>query len=72
MKGYMYILKCKDGSFYIGSTNNLGNTNNLERRILEHQNGEGANYTQKRLLVELVYYEEYERIDESFYLERQV
>ncbi len=30
MKGYMYILKCNDGSYYTGSTNNL------ERRILEH------------------------------------
>jgi predicted GIY-YIG superfamily endonuclease len=66
MKGYMYILKCSDDSYYVGSTNNL------ERRIKEHQAGEGANYTKKRLPVELVYYEEYERIDKAFYREKQV
>jgi putative endonuclease len=66
MKGYMYILKCSDGSYYTGSTTDL------ERRINQHQNGEGANYTKKRLPVELVYYEEYSRIDEAFYREKQV
>jgi len=39
---------------------------------LEHQNGEGANYTKKHLPVELVYYEEFDRIDEAFYREKQV
>jgi len=62
----MYILKCADGSFYTGSTNNL------ERRLWEHQNRKGANYTKSRLPVELVYYEEYSRIDEAFYREKQL
>jgi putative endonuclease len=66
MKGYMYILKCSDGSYYTGSTNDL------ERRLWQHQNGEGALYTKTRLPVELVYYEEYERIDYAFYREKQV
>jgi putative endonuclease len=66
MKGYMYILKCVDGSYYTGSTIDL------ERRFLQHQNGEGANYTKKRLPVELVYFEEYNRIDDAFYREKQV
>ncbi|WP_044281562.1 GIY-YIG nuclease family protein [Caldithrix abyssi] len=66
MKGYMYILRCSDGSFYTGSTTNL------ERRLIEHQNGMGANYTKKRLPVELVYFEEYDRIDQAFYREKQV
>lgn len=66
MKGYLYILLCADGSFYTGSTNDL------ERRMLEHQNGEGANHTRKRLPVELVYTEEYNRIDEAYYRERQI
>jgi len=65
-QGYMYILECADGSYYTGSTNNL------ERRIWEHQNSEGANYTKKRLPVKLIYYEEYPRIDEAFYREKQV
>ncbi|GAA4045496.1 hypothetical protein GCM10022388_08600 [Flavobacterium chungnamense] len=66
MKGYMYILLCSDGSYYTGSTNDL------ERRLAQHQNGEGANHTKKRLPVSLLYYEEYQRIDEAFYREKQV
>ena len=66
MKGYMYILKCADDSYYTGSTNNL------ENRIMQHQNGEGANHTKKRLPVSLVYYEEFDRIDDAFYREKQV
>ena len=66
MIGYMYILKCSDGSYYTGSTTDL------ELRLQQHQNGEGANHTKKRLPVELVYYEEYARIDEAFYREKQV
>jgi len=66
MKGYMYILLCSDGSYYTGSTIDL------ERRLEQHQNGEGANHTKKRLPVTLVYYEEYPRIDIAFYREKQV
>lgn len=62
----MYILECSDGSYYTGSTNNL------ELRLSQHQAGEGANHTKKRLPVKLVYFEEFERIDEAFYREKQV
>ena len=66
MKGYMYILECADGSYYTGSTKDL------EIRLAQHQAGEGANYTKKRLPVKLVYCEEFQRIDEAFYKEKQV
>jgi putative endonuclease len=66
MKGWMYILKCTDGSYYVGSTNNI------ELRLQQHQNGEGANHTKKRLPITLVYIEEFEQIDEAFYREKQV
>jgi putative endonuclease len=39
---------------------------------LQHQSGEGANHTKKRLPVKLVYFEEYDRIDKAFYREKQV
>jgi len=65
-KGYMYILRCANGSYYTGSTTNL------ERRLDQHQKGEGANFTKKHLPIELVYYEEFQRIDEAFYREKQV
>lgn len=45
---YMYILQCGDGSFYVGSTKNLN------RRLIEHQNGEGAKYTRFHLPIKLV------------------
>jgi putative endonuclease len=64
--GWMYILECSDGSYYTGSTNNL------ELRLIQHQNGEGANHTKKHLPVKLVYFEEFQRIDEAFYREKQV
>jgi putative endonuclease len=66
MKGWMYILKCSDGSYYTGSTNDL------EFRVAEHQNGEGSKYTKKHLPVELVYFEEFGRIDDAFYREMQI
>jgi len=62
----MYILECCNGSYYTGSTIDL------ELRLTQHQNGEGANHTKKFLPVRLVYFEEYERIDEAFYREKQV
>ena len=62
----MYILKCSDGSYYVGSTNNL------TLRIEEHKHGEGAEYTKHRLPVELVYYEECQSIKEAFSREKQV
>ena len=65
-KGFMYILECSDNSFYTGSTTEL------EIRLSEHQDGIGANYTKNRLPVEIVYFEEYDRIDEAFYREKQV
>lgn len=65
-KGYMYILECSDASYYTGSTKDL------ELRLQQHQCGEGANHTKKRLPVKLVYYEVYDRIDEAFYREKQV
>ncbi len=62
----MYILKCSNGTYYTGSTNNL------ELRLEQHHAGEGANHTKKYLPVELVYYEEFNRVDEAFYREKQV
>ncbi len=66
MKGYIYILECCDGSYYTGSTTDI------DRRLQQHQNGMGANYTKERLPVKLVYYEEFQRIDEAFRREKQI
>ncbi|WP_228237110.1 GIY-YIG nuclease family protein [Allomuricauda sp. M10] len=66
MKGFVYILKCSDGSYYTGSTIDL------EKRISEHQDGKGANHTKKRLPVKLIYVEEYLNIASAFEREKQI
>ena len=63
---YMYILKCGDGSFYVGSTVDL------ELRLAQHQAGDGCAYTSKRQPVTLVFAENFNRIDEAFAREKQV
>lgn len=63
---FVYILKCSDDSYYVGSTTNL------TKRIEEHNNEVGANYTKKKLPVKLVYYEECQSIETAFLRERQL
>ncbi len=56
-KSYTYILKCKDDTLYIGSTNDL------EKRLHQHNNlKSGAHYTKIRRPVILVYSEELESL----------
>jgi predicted GIY-YIG superfamily endonuclease len=47
----LYILECADGSWYTGITNNL------PRRVLQHNEGRASRYTRARLPVHLVYSE---------------
>jgi len=63
---HVYILRCSDGSFYVGSTRDL------ERRVFEHNEGVGAAYTRRRRPVELVWSGECERIDEAFAMEKRI
>jgi putative endonuclease len=63
---YMYILECANGTFYPGSTTDF------DKRLLQHQMGEGANYTKKHLPVKLVYLEFFQRIEDAFNREKQV
>ena len=53
MSFHVYMLRCSDGTFYLGSTKDL------ERRVKEHNSSKlGARYTKARRPVELVYSEE--------------
>jgi len=63
---WIYILKCADGSYYVGSTRNL------DLRLAQHQSGKASRYTSGRLPVELVYGEEYIRIADAYYREKQI
>nr|WP_314842148.1 GIY-YIG nuclease family protein [uncultured Microbacterium sp.] len=64
--GYVYILRCADGTLYVGSTRDLS------RRLIQHQEGMGSAYTKRRLPVELVWSEEFARIDEAFAWEKRL
>jgi len=56
----VYVLMCKDGSLYTGSTVDL------EKRIREHNESKnGAKYTRGRRPVELAYSEECETLAEA-------
>ena len=52
-------MECKDGTYYTGWTNNL------DKRLKDHNDGKGAKYTKARLPVSLIYYEEYETKEEA-------
>lgn len=52
MSYFVYMLLCQDGSFYLGSTNDI------EKRFRAHQSGKGANYTRSHKPVRVVYTEE--------------
>lgn len=59
-KHFVYILKCKDDTFYTGYTKDL------KERIKVHNSGKGAKYTRTRLPVKLVYSESFKTIKEAY------
>ena len=60
MSYVVYILECADGSFYVGCTNNL------ERRLDQHNNSKwGAHYTKIRRPVALKHSEKYGTLIEA-------
>lgn len=63
---YMYILKCADGSYY------TGHTNNLEKRLSGHKQKLINGYTSTRLPVELVYHCPFGLRDEAFRAEKKL
>jgi len=52
LSAFVYIVECRDGTFYTGWTNDL------EKRLAAHNDGSGAKYTRGRGPVKLVYSEE--------------
>lgn len=60
MSHYTYILKCADDTLYVGATNNL------EKRLMQHNTSkQGAHYTKIRRPVVLVYSEAFGTLSES-------
>ena len=64
---YVYILKCKDERYYVGVTNNL------ERRVFEHQSGINPNcFTFKRRPVILLFYEQFTNPSDAIAFEKKL
>jgi predicted GIY-YIG superfamily endonuclease len=63
---YIYILRCADDSFYVGSAQDL------DARVKAHNDGRGAAYTFKHRPVRLVYSESLRLEDEALARERQL
>jgi predicted GIY-YIG superfamily endonuclease len=63
---YLYLLECCDKSLYTGITLNL------QRRIDDHNNGNGARYTRSRLPVSLAYFESCSTKSEALKRELQI
>ncbi len=63
---FTYILKCSDGSYYTGVTNDV------QRRFWEHQIGNIPGYTHSRRLVELVWCSENVDIASAIAGEKQI
>ena len=67
MPAYVYILRCSDGSYYVGTARS-----SLEARVAEHNAGTFGGYTARRRPVTLVYHEEFGRITDAIAAERQL
>lgn len=66
MTHYVYVVECSDGTLYTGYTTDV------ERRVEEHNAGEGAKYTRGRTPVEVVHVEEYATRSEAMSREAEI
>jgi len=65
-KWFIYLIKCKDGSFYTGSTSDL------EKRFHKHSTSSGGRYTKLHKPIEVVYKEEFLTHEEALKREKQI
>ncbi len=63
---HCYMLRCSDGSFYVG------HTDDIEKRIAEHVSGVTGGYTYKRRPVKLVWNEPFANRDDAKAAEKQI
>ncbi|MCK6451432.1 MAG: GIY-YIG nuclease family protein [Alphaproteobacteria bacterium] len=64
---FVYMLQCRDGSYYVGST-----SASLEHRVAEHDAGKFGGYTATRRPVTLVFSQEFQQITDAVAAERQI
>ncbi|MDE2323047.1 MAG: GIY-YIG nuclease family protein [candidate division NC10 bacterium] len=66
MSFWVYLLRCADGSYYVG------HTDHLEKRMAEHAMGTIPGYTLKRRPVTLAFAEDFCTREEALERERQI
>ena len=66
MPYYVYILLCKDGSYY------TGHAKNVKHRIEQHKKGQGARYTRMHEPAKIVYVEEFNSRSDAMKREREI
>jgi predicted GIY-YIG superfamily endonuclease len=66
MGAFLYIVRCQDGAYYIGTARN-----GLEARIAQHNDGTFRGFTSSRRSVELVFHQYFETIADAIAAERQ-
>jgi len=66
MPYYVYILLCKDGSYYTGYAKDV------KRRVERHKKGQGARYTRMCEPEKIVYVEEFDSRSEAMKREREI
>jgi predicted GIY-YIG superfamily endonuclease len=63
---FTYMLRCSDGSYYVG------HTDDIENRVAQHETGAGSGYTATRQPVRLVWFEEFLTREEAKVVEAQI
>jgi len=63
---FTYMLRCSDKSYYVG------HTDDLERRLAEHETGAIGGYTATRRPIQLVWFEEFPTREEAKVVEAQL
>lgn len=66
MTHFVYMIRCSDDTIYTGYTTDV------ERRVREHDSGEGAKYTRPRTPVSLIHQESYETRSEAMSREAEI
>ena len=66
MAAWTYMLRCADGSYYVGCTTNL------DQRLGQHQAGVNCAYTSMRRPVEIVWAEEFQSLADAIGAERRI
>ena len=67
MNIHVYMLRCRDGSYYIGITRS-----GLDERLAEHYSGRFPGYTHRRRPVTLVWSQDYQWLADAIACERRI